>query len=128
MQATALIILIASGVYLIVVGIVMIVRPGRFLHLLSLTASSWRVNFIEQGLRLTAGLAMIARADRSKLSELFEIAGWFVVVSSLILLAIPLKWHAGYAMWWARRIRPMAVRAIGPVSAASGLGLAYAAW
>ena len=73
-------------------------RPQRFLNLLSLTAFSGSINNTEQGLRLLAGLAMIVRAEFSRLPGLFEIGGWFIILSSLILLVMPLRWHATYAI------------------------------
>jgi hypothetical protein len=128
MQFAALLVLIAAGVWLIAVGVIMALRPLHALHILSLTASSHRVNLSEQVPRLIAGVALIVRADASKLPLLFEIAGWFIAASSLVLLAIPLAWHTGYAKWWAQRIPPLAVRALAPFSVLFGAGLIYAAW
>lgn len=106
----------------------MALRPQRALHILSLTANSHRVNLSEQVPRLLAGAAMVVRADASKLPQLFEIAGGFIAVSSIVLMVIPLSWHNGYAVWWAKRIPPMAVRAIAPFSILGGVGLIWAAW
>ncbi len=128
MQMLALIVLIAAGGWLVAVGVMMVFRPHSALHILSLTASSQRVNLSEQVPRLIAGAAMFVRADASKLPLLFEIAGGFIAVSSVVLLVIPLAWHSGYAIWWAKRIPPSVVRAIAPFSMAGGAGLIWAAW
>jgi len=127
MQTIAFLVVAASGLWLVGVGLLMALRPRLFLHLLSLTASNWRINVTEQGLRLLAGLALIVRAGSSKLPGLFEAGGWFVVASSVALLMIPLRLHAAYAIWWSRKLKLWAVRAIAPLSAAFGIGLAYAA-
>lgn len=127
MQTAAFLIVAASGLWLVSIALLMAVRPRRFLDLLSLTASSWRVNITEQGLRLLAGLALIVRAGSSKVPGLFEVGGWFIVASSIVLLVMPLRWHAAYAIWWSLKLRPWAVRATAPLSAASGIGLVYAA-
>jgi hypothetical protein len=121
-------IVLASGLWLIGVGALMALRPRVFLRLLSLTASSWRVNAAEQVPRLIAGSALVVHAEASKLPALFAAGGWFIAMSSLVLLAVPLRWHSGYAKWWAVRLSPAAVRAIAPFSAAGGAGLIYAAW
>lgn len=105
----------------------MALRPERALHVLSLTASTRTINNFEQGLRLSAGLALLLRAPVSKLPLTFEIAGWFIVLSSLVLLVLPLRWHAAYACWWADRLAPAAVRAVAPFSALAGFGLIYVA-
>jgi hypothetical protein len=128
MQTLALIILIAAGGWLVAVGVLMALRPQHALHILSLTATSHRVNLLEQVPRLITGAAMFVRADASKLPQLFEIAGGFIAVSSVVLMVIPLAWHNGYAVWWAKRIPPMAVRAIAPFSVFGGIGLIWAAW
>ena len=75
MQTTALTILAASGIWLVGVELMMAFRPQRFLNLLSLTAFVRLINNTEQGLRLLAGLAMIVRAEFSRLPGLFEIGG-----------------------------------------------------
>ena len=127
METTALLVVAAMGLWLLATALLMALRPLRFLHVLSLTASNRRINNMEQGLRLLAGLALITRAGASKLPELFEVGGWFIVTSSVILLVLPLRWHAAYAIWWSLKMKPWAVRAIAPMSAAFGIGLVYAA-
>jgi len=124
-QAFAVTTLCVSGLWLIAVGALMAVRPDRCLHILSLTASSHRVNLIEQGLRLIAGIAMVVRAPLSKLPELFGIGGWFIVVTSLALMVIPLRWHSGYAVWWAKRLPHWAVRFVSPFSIGAGTAVIY---
>lgn len=127
METTALLVIIISGASLIGVALLMALRPRRFLHLLSLTASNWRINLVEQGLRLIAGLALIVRGEASKLPTLFHMGGWFIVASSVALLLVPLRLHAGYALWWSRKMSLASVRVIAPFSSALGVSLIYAA-
>lgn len=127
METTALLVVTATGLWLVATALLMAVRPLTFLHLLSLTASSRRINNIEQGLRLLAGLALLSRAGASKVPGLFEVGGWFIVISSVILLVLPLRGHAAYAVWWSLKLKPWVVRAIAPTSAALGIGLVYVA-
>lgn len=116
-----------GGAWLVGVGALMILRPERALAMLAQTASSWQVNVGEQVPRLLVGLAMIAQAEVSREPHLFVAAGWFLLLSSVVLLLMPLKWHAGYAKWWAARFPSWAVRVIGPVSMAAGGALIWAA-
>lgn len=128
MQTVALVILVLAGLWLSAVGLMMAFRPRYALHLLSLTASSHRVNWSEQGPRLLTGIALVVRADHSKVALLFEVGGLFIIVSSVVLLLVPLAWHRGYAIWWANRLAPMAVRLLAPFSVIGGAILIYAAW
>ena len=127
MLIVALAILAGAGLWLVWVGALMAIRPTRALSLLRRTATSTTANVVEQGLRMLGGVALIVRSPEAKLPDGFEIAGWFVAISSAVLLATPLRWHSGYALWWADRLPPGAVRAIGALSAALGSGLVYLA-
>lgn len=117
----------AAGLWLIATGALMAAQPDRALQILRLTASTRKINNIEQGLRFSAGLALVLRAPASKLPLTLEVAGWFIMLSSLVLLVMPLRWHAAYACWWADRLTPLAVRAVAPLSALAGIGLIYIA-
>ncbi len=127
MQSAALFAIMLAGLWLAGVGLLMAMRPERFLHYLRRTAATCRINASEQGLRLLAGAALVVRAEASKLPPVFEAGGWFIILSSIALLVIPLRIHAGYAIFWADTLKPGVVRAIAPISAALGFGLIYAA-
>ena len=118
-------VLVAAGLWLAAVGATMALRPQQALNLLAKTAATYRANLIEQIPRLIAGAAMVLRAPLSNYPAAFEMVGWFVAVTSVALLLAPLKWHSGYARWWARRLPHWAVRAIAPFSVAGGAALIY---
>ena len=127
MQTLAYVVVAASALWLLVVAIFMALRPGYCLHFLSLMASNWRINLSEQGLRLLAGLALVVRSPSSKVPWLFEVGGWFIVATSILLIILPLRWHAAYGAFWYRRLTPRVVRFLAPVSALMGMGLIYIA-
>ena len=110
----------------------MLLRPRYCLHLLgkmsaNLQRSNWRLQFTEQGLRVMAGVALIVRAPASKLPLAFEIAGWLLVASSVLVMVAPIRWHGVYGTWWAERLNPFVIRALSPVPAMLGTGMIYAA-
>lgn len=109
------------------VGVLMALLPDKALRVLRLTASTRTINNSEQGLRLIGALALLLHSPASKLPQVFEIVGWFIILSSLVLLVLPLKWHFACAIWWADRLKPAAVRLVAPMSALAGIGLIYAA-
>jgi len=132
MQAGALILVVAAGVWLVGVAILMAFRPAYGLHLMekmsaTLERSGWRLQFSEQGLRVLVGLALIVRAPASKLPLLFEVAGWVLVGTSLLIIAAPIRWHGAYGRWLLKGLTPLMLRILSPVSALAGAGLIYAA-
>jgi hypothetical protein len=131
-QVLALIIVLAAGIWLIAVAGLMAMRPRYGLALMGrmlahLEAGSWRLNVTEQGLRILAGVALIVRAPGAKLPALFEVAGWILVISSIVVIVAPVRWHAAYGSWWIRGLTPSTLRLLSPIPAAAGAGLIYAA-
>ncbi|HTD59641.1 MAG TPA: hypothetical protein VK679_03260 [Gemmatimonadaceae bacterium] len=132
MQALALIVVAAAGLWLVGVAVLMALRPRYCLHLLekmsaNLERSNWRLQFTEQGLRVLAGVALIVRAPATRLPLVFEVAGWLLVATSLLIMVAPIRWHGTYGMWWVKRLTPLMIRILSPVPAAVGVGLIYAA-
>lgn len=126
MQTAALIVIFAFALWLAAAGAAGLVRPlvargwiGRF-------ATSQRINIAEQAWRGLAGAALIVRAPLSGFPQVFGIAGWIMVASAAALLVVPLRWHAGYAVWWSRNLPLPLVRiaGLGAVAAAAGLMIA----
>jgi hypothetical protein len=131
-QTAALIIVITAGLWLVGVGALMAIRPGYCLRLLermtaNLEASDWRQNVTEQGLRIVAGVALVVRAPASKLPLAFEVAGWILAGTSVLIVISPARWHGAYGRWWMGRLAPLAVRLASPLPVAVGAGLIYAA-
>ena len=132
MQAIALTVVAAAGLWLVGVAFLMALRPRYCLHLFEkmsakLERSNLRLQFTEQGLRVVAGVALIVRAPASKLPLIFEVAGWLLVATSLLIMLVPVRWHGAYGRWWVGRIPPLAIRLLFPVPMMVGAGLIYAA-
>lgn len=132
MQLLALILVAAAGLWVAGIGIMMALRPRFCIRVMdkmkeNLELSNWRLQFTEQGLRVLAGLALIIRAPASKLPLLFGAAGWMLVITSLVIMAAPIRWHGAYGAFLMKRITPALLRILSPIPAAAGAGLIYAA-
>jgi hypothetical protein len=129
LQAIALIVVAAAGLWLVGVAFLMALRPRYCLRLFEKMSANlnWRLQFTEQGLRVLAGVALIARAPASKLPLVFEVAGWLLVATSLLIMVAPMRWHGAYGKWWVKRLTPLVIRILSPFPAAAGAGLIYAA-
>jgi hypothetical protein len=131
-QTIALIIATASGLWLAAVSFLMALQPRYCLHLVekmtsNLAASNLRLHLTEQGLRIVAGAALIVRSPLSKLPLAFEVVGLCIVISSLLILALPMRWHASYGYLLSRWLTPLMLRVLSPVPAIVGAGIVYAA-
>lgn len=113
------------GVWLIGLGIFMLIRPRAALMTLSRMGGSPAIHFGEMAVRILAGIAMVSAADASRIPVGVSVVGGFLVVSAILLIVLPRRWHAAYSKWWSRRIPVAAVRLIAPVSWAMGGGLIW---
>ncbi|HEY3779946.1 MAG TPA: hypothetical protein VGL56_02605 [Fimbriimonadaceae bacterium] len=132
MQSAALIIITASGLWLVAVSFLMARKPQYSLQIFermttSLAGSNWRLQLTEQGLRILAGVALIVRSPLSKLPLGFKVAGCCLVISSLVILLLPIQSHASYGRWCSRWLSPLLVRVLSPVPAIVGAGIVWAA-
>ena len=132
MLTWAFLVVLAAGLWLMAVAALMALCPGYCLHLFqkmsaSLEASNWRLQLIEQGLRLVVGAALILHAPASGQPLFLAVIGWLVVVSSCLILAMPVRWHGAFGAWWARRLTPPVIRALASVPAIAGVAILCAA-
>ncbi len=102
-QAALLALLLAAG-WLVLVAAVCVLRPDRARAGLAAFGGTWAIQIGEHLLRGLAGIALIVRAPVAKTPDVFTVAGWFVLGSSLLILVLPKRWHNAYSVWWAARI------------------------
>ena len=117
---------------MVMIAMLMALRPAYCLRLMSrmkekLERSNWRLQFTEQGLRVLAGLALIVRAPASKVPLLFGLVGWILVITSLLIMAAPIRWHGAFGAMVMKRVTSPLLRMLSPIPAAAGAGLIYAA-
>lgn len=117
---------VAVGFWLMGLSVFMLTSPRRALAALGAMGGTNTVHFGEMGFRTAGGLALILAAAVSKFPVVIGVLGWFLVVTALVLMFLPRRWHAAYSTYWARRISVLAVRLIAPVSAVAGSILIWA--
>lgn len=69
-------------------------KPIRFLN--TFVKTPW-YHFLEQTLRLVVGTALVIHAPNMKFSEFFGGFGWVIIITSLMLLGLPWRWHRSFA-------------------------------
>jgi hypothetical protein len=118
--------LYAAAVWPFAVALLMAWRPRLALQGLDAMGSTPLIHFGEHLLRGLAGLALIGVSGAARYPEIFFWAGAFIVGTSVLIALAPRRWHHAYAQWWAKRIPPVAVRAMAPIAVAAGLALIWA--
>ena len=116
---------ILFGILLITISTFMFVSPRTAIQYLSKGASTNFINYLELTSRGIWGIAIVLYAESSKFPEFFQIFGMFVVITTAILLSIPRKWHAWYAVWCSNKLTALYIRIVSPFSLAFGIFLIY---
>ena len=116
---------VIAGLWLIGLGVFMLTQPRQALKALGQMGGSPMVHIGEMAVRILAGIAMVFAAAASRFPIAIAVIGSFLIVSALVLLLLPRRWHAAYSTWWSRRIPVAAVRMIAPMSWAMGLALIW---
>ncbi len=98
------------AVFLMGVGMLMLLRPQTSLTALRHMGSTPTIHFTELSLRFLAGAGIYGFAARSPYEQAFEIAGIFLMVTSLLIMCVPHKLHHAYALWWADKFPPTLIR------------------
>ena len=119
-------VVILSGVWLIAATGVMLVRPRIALQFVGKMASTNLINYSELTLRLIWGLALVVYAEFAAFPQTFRVMGFVLAVTAIILLLVPRKWHAAYAVFWSNKLTVPLVRFFAPFSLALGIFLIWA--
>ena len=116
---------LVAGVWLVGLGVWMALRPRSAISALSKMGGSPSVHFGELTIRLLIGVALMGAAPESRAPDVLWVIGGFLVLSAVVLMILPRRWHAAYSAWWAARIPVGAVRLIALLSALAGSALIW---
>lgn len=95
----ASVLVLLTGLYLIGFAVGLMLSPARAKRFLSGFASSAFTHYLELGIRLIAGVAILLSAPQMMFSNFFVICGWILVVTTVGLFAVPWQWHQRFALW-----------------------------
>ncbi len=109
-------IIISFGVYFIAAGLLMAFRPQKARSILRKAGSTPFINYAELSIRTIPGIAFIVYADNSQFSVVFQLAGWFILISSLVLMLIPRRLHHQFSTSSAEILKPLYFQMISPFS------------
>ncbi|WP_044399159.1 hypothetical protein [Lacinutrix sp. Hel_I_90] len=105
---------IVFGVFIILVGFLMLFSPNKARTILRKAGSTNLINYTEITLRLIPAVALIIYSEASRIPEAFKLFGWIMLTTSLILYVIPRKTHHRFSMKSADLLKPCYFRLIAP--------------
>ena len=106
MTLVAAVVVVAFGLFLIVLTGVAFANPALAARFLMSFASSARTHYIEQVVRLLIGTSLVVLSPTMWQANLFWLIGWAIVVSSVALILLPWQWPHQLG----ERVLPMIVR------------------
>lgn len=106
MNAVAGAILVAFGLFLISLAVVVFAKPAVAERFFMSFASSARAHYTEQVVRLLIGASLIIRSAAMWQPKIFWLVGCAIVLSSLVLILAPWKWHHRFG----EKVRPLLIR------------------
>ncbi|MES2835777.1 MAG: hypothetical protein V4707_13825 [Pseudomonadota bacterium] len=114
------------GVWLIGLSLFMLLAPQRALGVLAAMGGTPLTHFGEMAGRIAAGFVLMLASVVSRSPQIINLIGVFLIVSAVVLMVLPRRWHAAYSTWWATRIPVWAVRLSAVVSIIAGGVLIWA--
>jgi hypothetical protein len=116
MTFTALIIIVLFGIFLILVGVLMLFNPEKARGYLRKAGSTSLINYSEITVRMIPAAALVIYSDYSRFPEILNLLGWFMIVTSLVLYFVPRHLHHSYALMSADILTPNLIRIASPFS------------
>jgi hypothetical protein len=116
-QVVAAGIIVSAGVCLIALSAVALARPDLARRFLLGFAATATAHYTEMGARILVGVSLVIASPRMLISQFFFWFGMALLVSSILLICLPWKWHRSMG----ERVLPRFVNLLGLVSLVSFL-------
>ena len=107
-------VVIFFGIFIIIIAFVMLFKPTKARNTLRKAGSTNFINYAEITLRLIPAIALIIYAELSKFPLAFNVFGWIMLITSLILYLVPRRIHHKFSMKSADILKPFYFQLISP--------------
>lgn len=118
-------VVIFFGIFIIFIGFVMLIDPKKARSTLRKAGSTNFINYAEITLRLIPAVALILYSEFSKFPAAFNIFGWIMLITSVILYFVPPNVHNRFSMKSADILKPIYFRLISPFAFLFGALIIY---
>jgi hypothetical protein len=116
---------ILFGIYFICAGIIMLIAPTKARELVRTAGSTNFINYLEIALRMLPAIGLILCAEISKYPTIFNLAGRFILFTSLILFFVPRHLHHKLSIKFAKILKPFYFQLISPFAFGIGIWIIY---
>lgn len=125
-EIIAFVIVILCALYFLVLGAASFIVPVRAARFLLRFADSAQAHYLEMSIRLIVGGSLIAASPRMQYSSAFHLFGWVLVLTALVLMLLPWRWHQRFAR---KVVPPLTKRmwSFGMISLLLGAAILFAA-
>ena len=118
-------IVIVFGLFFIGVGFLMLLKPHQANEVLRKAGSTNFINYAEITIRIIPATGLILSANQSLYPHIFNIFGWFMLLTSFVLYFIPRQLHHQFSLKAAEILQPFYFQIIAPFSFLIGIFLIY---
>ncbi len=118
-------VIISFGVYFIAAGLFMAFRPQKARSILRKAGSTAFINYAELSIRMVPGIAFVVYAESAKYPFTFQLVGWFIIISSILLMILPRRLHHQFSNMAAEILKPIYFQLISPLSILIGVIIIY---
>ncbi len=118
-------IVILFGVFFIWAAIIMLFKPQTARGIIRKAGSTNLINYTEISVRMIPAFGLILAAEKSVYSGFFNVFGWFMILTSIILYFVPRRLHHAFSNTCADLLKPAYVQLISPFALLIGLFLIY---
>lgn len=118
-------IVLGFGLFIILVGFIMLFKPKKAREILRKAGSTNFINYAEITIRIIPAIALILFADYCKVPIAFIVFGWIMLITSLILYFVPRKLHHKFSMKSADMLKPIYFQFISPFALLFGSLIIY---
>ena len=114
----ARVVLVLFACYLLMLALAIWFKPNLAKRFLGGLVHSAGAHYLEVLLRLVVGLALLQAVPQLLFTPFLQGLGWVLLLTTLVLLVLPWRWHQRFAQWSV----PMALPYLGWIALASFAG------
>ncbi|NJM80582.1 MAG: hypothetical protein HC854_14945 [Flavobacterium sp.] len=114
-------IVIFFGLALIFFSFLFFFKPQKAKEIIAKAGSTYLINYTELGIRLLIGIAFVISSKLALYVLQFKVVGYFLIVSALVLMCVPIKKHNQFSRNAAIKLKPIYLKICAPFSLAFGI-------